>query len=175
MNIGDVEVGVEYGAIDAPTKRYSGKLPRQVRCTAVETAEKEVWLGGGFTQHRGTRKQRMVRVVFLDDAQGQPSYYHNDIETAVKGSEKLLEARYLVGKWSELRRDVHARVAAKQAEDSAKTAMEARINALLPKKLKGSWLSIDASGGTKTRVTARLEGDILDTILALAEKGAAQS
>jgi hypothetical protein len=172
MKIGDIKPGTEYAL--SRKRRYShGNLPRKATALAIETVEETYWQGE-WSRTQATRKVRRVRI----RVEGEPtstSSWDEKFETADEGAELLIEARHIDAPWSAVRGDVQKRIDREATQDAAEEATLARINALLPKKLQDDYFNISAyaDGKKLKRVEATLEGDVLETILALAEKGQA--
>lgn len=179
MKIADIRAGEQYGAVDDP--RYTSRLPRQVEVVEIVVVPQTVW-GRGYSSSRSTRNVRQCSVKFLDDAQipGSTGWRRDNIAAAKKGSTLTIEPKQIVEKWSKLAPDIQLRIARQQREDTETAELEARLNALLPKKLKNTArTSIHVRNDSRKRGEfivlreARLEEETLETILALAEKGQA--
>jgi hypothetical protein len=181
MKIGDVKVGVEYGALDSPrTERYNThKNIRQVEVLEV-VVEEERHYGGGYLNSDGQRvkKVRRLKVKVLDKSSFGSSegwgYSRSKIKYADQGAVLVIEAKQIVGAWSELRTGI-----VKQREDEhkridAQEALEARIVALLGKgetAREYRWRANVTEYDGKLRAEGSFHDKSLDKLLTLAEAG----
>lgn len=179
MKIGDVNVGEEYGVV-AKKHRYDS-LPRQARVVEVVVEPEEVWVGHGFTSSRALRNVRRVKVELL----GQPTeqktsgwHYDNAVHALKEGSKVVVEAKQLVGPWRTLRKGVAHKIELKNAEAEREQQVVGRVEALLPRKLRGKWGRVRITGRLDSKnkpvvlVTVSLDDDAADHLLTLAEAGA---
>lgn len=128
MKIGDVIVGKNYGAVDEPAKRhYSGNSnPRKVRVLEIVTVEEEYW-SGSYSVSRQKRNVRRVKIQLLDEAQPSRSYYRNKIASAEKDTTLVVEARQIVGAWTDLSPAIHARIREEQAKLDLTNSLRYRL------------------------------------------------
>lgn len=174
MKISEIKVGEEYAVSDDPKR--SRDLPRQVKVLEIITETEEYWGGGQWAAERKTRNVRRVKVEVLDDNHvpvNRWSYGGQKVKTAKQGDTIVLEARLFIASWASLRKDVLARIAARELKATTKMAYEERIAALLGvKSLEQamSYVTVDVRRGILL-VEARLSDEELNTILDLAEKG----
>ena len=126
MKIGDVEIGKEYGALDAPRSgRYGRTIPRQVKALEIVTVEETRY--HGYTSGSTKVNKRRVKVEFLDGTEEELRGYRYDaIKKAARGATLVIEARQLVAPWSELRGDILAR----QREEEKRIAISRRRSRL---------------------------------------------
>lgn len=178
MKIGEIEVGAEVGLV-SEKPRYDS-LPRQARVVEIVTVPETTWVSNGFTHQRGSRNVRKVRVELL----GQPTEeysryrYTNAVHAEAGGTTLVVSAKQVIGPWSTLKEDVEKRVSIKDAEAERQAAVEARVSALLPKRLHDTWGYAKATGHYASKNKVELltelrihEGAAIDILLDLAEKG----
>lgn len=177
MKIGDIEVGAEYAAHDNPQAKgyYARKIrPRQVKVVEIVTRE-ETQYGGAWSPSKKVNIRR-VKVEFLDDPVSKSSYR---VAAKPKGQQLVIEARKLIGPWSQYSTQVAKQIREKQEEDAAEAALDKRIEALFGKGLQnrsGGYAYGDVSRyGGKLRETLRVEGTCVDQLLTWAEAGKAAS
>lgn len=120
MKINDIADGEEYGAVERPTSR--NQTPRQVKVLGIEVVQERVY-GNGWTRSEDVsyRNVRKLKVKFLDSPTKHASSW-DKILAAKKGATLVIEARQIVGPWSDLADDVRqkadaeARIATTEAE-----------------------------------------------------------
>lgn len=176
MKINDIKIGVKYAATDGKRRTHSGSLPRRVEALEIVPVEQDIWTGGGYSMTRAKRTTRQVKVRCLDEPRYAESYRHERVMTAPAGTELVLEARFLAAPWSDVRTEVLAKIKEDQAKADAEAATEKRIRSLLPKRMQDDYIYITSHKypGQGVKTEAKLEGRMLDHILALAEKGATE-
>ena len=168
MKIGDVKVGAVL-ALDA-SERYSRNLPRKVEVLAIKAVEETYWKSMGFNSVRATRTVRRVEVKFLDLPTGEKNRYARfDFQAEKQGAKRVVEAKTLIAPWADVAKDVDERIERERVKAKAKAATEARLEYLFGKKM--SKLNVYVSAAWNDQSEIRLEGDELDTILTLAERG----
>lgn len=175
MKIGDIKIGTTYAATDGKRRSYSGDLPRRVEALEIITEPVSYWSGGGYSNERGTKNVRKVKVRCLDEPRYRDSYRHERVMTAPEGTEITLEARFLAAPWSDVRAEVKAKISEDQAKANAKAVTLGRIHALLPKRLRDDHFYVEANKyhGRAVETEARLGARVLEEILRLAEIGKA--
>lgn len=168
MKIGDVKVG-DILALDA-SERYSRSLPRKVEVLSIPSVEVEYWRSQGFHSTKATRTVRRVEVKFLDLPTGKMNRFaRRDFQAVKQGAKLVVEAKYLIAPWSDVAKDVDARIERERKKAANKAAAEARLEYLFGKKM--SKLNTYVASAWDDGAEVCLEGDELDTILTLAERG----
>jgi hypothetical protein len=168
MKIGDVKVGAVL-ALDA-SERYSRNLPRKVEVVEIVKVEEEYWQSMGFSSKRATRTVRRVQVKFLDLPTGETNRYARfNYQAEKQGAKRVVEAKSLVAPWADVAKDVDARIAREQKKAATIAATEARLEYVFGKPMKKLDLYVSTAWNDTAEV--RFDGDALDTILTLAERG----
>jgi len=167
MKIGDVEIGKEYGALDAPRSgRYGRTIPRQVKALEIVTVEETRY--HGYTSGSTKVNKRRVKVEFLDGTEEELRGYRYDaIKKAARGATLVIEARQLVAPWSELRGDILARQREEEKRIAIEEALSARLKAL-GFKIEWGVCSIRVRG---QRMEVEFSDKAVEKILTLAEAG----
>lgn len=168
MKIGDVKVGAVL-ALDA-SERYSRHLPRKVEVLSIPSVEETYWRSQGFHSTKATRTVRRVEVKFLDLPTGEPNRYaRRNFQAEKQGAKRVVEAKYLIAPWADISKEVEERIERERKKAANKAAAEARLEYLFGKKM--SKLNTYVTSAWDDGAEICLEGDELDTILTLAERG----
>lgn len=179
MKIGDIEVGVEYGALDAPraTGYRHDRLPRRVKVLEIVTEEQKKhnpWAGPGSGSTRIVKK-RKVKVECLTEPFAKHRYAWG-IDNDAKGTRRVIEARQLVAPWADLKESVSFEVEEEIRRKAFQATLIARFEKLLGED--APWVTVDRlwneEGSARDRLnpSAHLSGPELLRILELAERGA---
>jgi hypothetical protein len=182
MKIGDVKVGVEYGVLDSPkTERHNAhKNMRQVEVLEVVVEEERVFGSGYLSSADGhrMRKVKRLKVKVLDKSSFGSSdgwgYSRSKLKYADQGAVLVIEARQVVGAWSELRSGIVKQREAEQKRIDAQEALEARIVALIGKgetAREYRWRANVTEYDGKLRAEGSFHDKSLDKLLTLAEAG----
>jgi hypothetical protein len=163
MKISEIEVGVEYAAIEQG-RSANHDSPRQ--CKVLEIVAEEEPVYGQWTGTARTRKKRKVKVKFLDKPTVDTSFssYRYRISAAKKGTTQVIEAKEIVGKWADLKDDILARIEAGKRTEELETSLELRLRKL---KLSNSYVTV-----SDRHVRMSVMNKDVEKLLALAEKGA---
>lgn len=177
MKIGEVEIGVEYAALDSPKSRgrYGGGIrPRRVKAVEIVTREEKRYTST-WTPSKKVNVKR-VKVEFLDEEAETGRWSYNEIASAKQGAKRVIEARQLVTTWDVVAPEVEAKQAREALREQTREALEARLSALVPEETKrGYWTTdVNVYEGGDVRRRATFSDEALDNILALAEAGAAK-
>lgn len=173
MKIGDVKVGDILG-LDC-SERYSRALPRRVEVVEITKVEESYWGRGGYMAAKQTRNVRRVKVKFLDEpvvTRPKSRYARYDYVSEAKDAIMVVEARFLIGPWVNLKKSVQEQLSQAQAEADAKRTAESRLEYLLGKKIDqlSAYITVHHTY-VRVFIDLRVDGDELDTLLTLAERG----
>ena len=128
MRIKDIEVGVEYAALDNPKPGRYGRsiLPRKVRVEEIVTVPVTRYYGWNDKKQVDVRKLRVTVIG------GEPgSRYDGKISWSSDGDVLVVETRQLLQPWTpELEEEVGGKLATRAARQAMEAALEARIEAL---------------------------------------------
>lgn len=182
MKIAEIKPGMIVAVMDDDTNY--GVLPRQAEVLEIVTKKEERWVGRGFSSARREISKRWVKVKLLDGslATRGDTYrtYRRGVELGKKGVKLDVKPTQVIAPWETMRGDVEHKIKAKQAHADLGKAMTDRVIALVGKspidrgvaRIKTN----DRHGRTEGIVVEAelvIGGKALDTLLALAEKGAA--
>jgi hypothetical protein len=163
MRIKDIEVGVEYAALENPNPGRYGRsiLPRKVRVEEIVTVPVTRYYGFNGKKLVDVRK---VRVTVIG---GEPSSrYDGKIACSHDGDVLVVETRQLVQPWTpELEDEVGGKLALRAARKAMEIALDARVGAL---GLDSTSVSVRVYG-TQLDVELKAGGPDVEKILAAME------
>lgn len=130
MKIADVKVGELYVALDSPTSSRRGRMifssgsPRPVKVLEIVTIEVKSY--SHYTSRFTLKKIKRVVIEATEDPR-KGMYRARGLDALAKGETLTVEARQLVGLWSDLKEDILEGIEKERAKDKAREDENNRI------------------------------------------------